>query len=352
MLCAKQPPSPPAALAHLPALNPFSLLQWPGVTAAIRPPNAGLRLFGGAAFERALQVGARLRTSQGAAPACADFRSGSKVQVAPSTTALQAACLPSLPVFVCVAGVPGGGTLPGVPYSGARPRGQPAAGLQEPVRTWGASEGQGKRAAERKGQWRGHWAFGAAVCHLLTCRPSCNGFSSLRDSPPSCPQPNPSSNGGGTSKAAEELARSAAREALGPLLDTACARLGAVVKRAYEIAVDQAQLQKGTGAGCQARGCAGRQGKKKSCCALPSSCDTPACTPPLPLPTGPHSILHSGYDALRPYVAFHAELQSAFKVWQGAAQRFTTNDSLASGRLPGNFRTGLGSTVIHHAHHC
>jgi hypothetical protein len=28
---------------------------WPGVVAAVRPPNAGLRLFGGAAFERVLQ---------------------------------------------------------------------------------------------------------------------------------------------------------------------------------------------------------------------------------------------------------------------------------------------------------
>ena len=30
--------------------------QWPGVTTAVKPANAGLRLFGGAAFERALQV--------------------------------------------------------------------------------------------------------------------------------------------------------------------------------------------------------------------------------------------------------------------------------------------------------
>lgn len=28
--------------------------QWPGVSDAVRPPNAGLRLFGGAAFERCL----------------------------------------------------------------------------------------------------------------------------------------------------------------------------------------------------------------------------------------------------------------------------------------------------------
>lgn len=49
------------------------------------------------------------------------------------------------------------------------------------------------------------------------------------------------------SKAAEELARGAAREALGPLLDAVCARLGAVVKRAYDIAADQAQHQRGAG---------------------------------------------------------------------------------------------------------
>ena len=31
------------------------MMQWPGVVAAVRPANAGLRLFGGAAFERVLQ---------------------------------------------------------------------------------------------------------------------------------------------------------------------------------------------------------------------------------------------------------------------------------------------------------
>ncbi|PSC67591.1 dynamin-related GTPase [Micractinium conductrix] len=138
--------------------------HWPGVTAAIRPPNAGLRLFGGAAFERALQ----------------EFQEAARCLEFPTV--------------------------------------------------------------ERD-----------RVANLLLAYKSRNG--------------------GGTSKAAEELARSAAREALGPLLDTACARLGAVVKRAYEIAVDQAQLQKGT-----------------------------------------------GYDALRPYVAFHAELQSAFKAFVGALE--------------------------------
>lgn len=54
-------------------------------------------------------------------------------------------------------------------------------------------------------------------------------------------------NGGGVSKVAEELARSAAREALGPLLDTAVMRLGAVVRKAYDIAADQAQTQRGVG---------------------------------------------------------------------------------------------------------
>ena len=49
------------------------------------------------------------------------------------------------------------------------------------------------------------------------------------------------------SKAAEELARGAAREALEPLLDAACARLGAVVKRAFDIAAEQAPLQRGAG---------------------------------------------------------------------------------------------------------
>jgi hypothetical protein len=60
----------------------------------------------------------------------------------------------------------------------------------------------------------------------------------------------PSRNGGGVGKAAEELARGAAREALEPLLAAACARLGAVVKRAYDIAAEQAQQQRGPGSGC------------------------------------------------------------------------------------------------------
>ena len=55
-------------------------------------------------------------------------------------------------------------------------------------------------------------------------------------------------NGGGVHRAAEELACGAARDALHPLLDAACERLGAVVKRSYEIAAEQAQLQRDTGA--------------------------------------------------------------------------------------------------------
>jgi hypothetical protein len=31
-----------------------AMVQWPGCMDAIKPPNAGLRLFGGAAFERCL----------------------------------------------------------------------------------------------------------------------------------------------------------------------------------------------------------------------------------------------------------------------------------------------------------
>ena len=40
--------------------------------------------------------------------------------------------------------------------------------------------------------------------------------------------------------AAQEIARSSAREVLSPLLDTACARLSAVLRRAFDIAVDSA----------------------------------------------------------------------------------------------------------------
>lgn len=80
-------------------------------------------------------------------------------------------------------------------------------------------------------------------------------------------------NGGGVGMAAEELARGAAREVLEPLLNSACTRLGAVVKRAYDIATEQAQLQRG-----------------------------------------------SGYERLRPYVAFHAALRSAFQAFVHALE--------------------------------
>lgn len=48
------------------------LLQWPGCLDAVKPPNAGLKLFGGAAFERCLnefQVAANLL----AFPTCETF---------------------------------------------------------------------------------------------------------------------------------------------------------------------------------------------------------------------------------------------------------------------------------------
>eukprot|EP00878_Enallax_costatus_P038206 GHUV01043376.1.p1 GENE.GHUV01043376.1~~GHUV01043376.1.p1 ORF type:complete len:133 (+),score=34.17 GHUV01043376.1:466-864(+) len=34
--------------------RPCAVVQWPGCLDAVKPPNAGLRLFGGAAFERCL----------------------------------------------------------------------------------------------------------------------------------------------------------------------------------------------------------------------------------------------------------------------------------------------------------
>ncbi len=37
-----------------PPLCAMPCMQWPGVASTVRPPNAGLRLFGGAAFERCL----------------------------------------------------------------------------------------------------------------------------------------------------------------------------------------------------------------------------------------------------------------------------------------------------------
>ncbi len=45
---------------------------------------------------------------------------------------------------------------------------------------------------------------------------------------------------GGSAKAAEDIARQAAKEALGPLLDAACIRLSAILRRLYDIAADRA----------------------------------------------------------------------------------------------------------------
>ncbi len=41
------------------------------------------------------------------------------------------------------------------------------------------------------------------------------------------------------SRAAEDIARQMAREVLGPLLDTACARLAFVLRRSFDIAADR-----------------------------------------------------------------------------------------------------------------
>lgn len=116
-------------------------------------------------------------------------------------------------------------------------------------------------------------------------------------------------NGGGVAKAAEELARGAAREALGPLLDAACARLGAVVKRAFDIAAEQSQLQRGSGKLGSAI--------SRTECRIPPGCwvlVTPllACSI---LSLLLSSLLPAEYERLRPYVAFHAALRSAFQAF-------------------------------------
>ena len=53
--------------------------------------------------------------------------------------------------------------------------------------------------------------------------------------------------GGGMdiSRTARGIARTAARELLGPLLETACARLCAVLRRAFDIAYERQQLLQG-----------------------------------------------------------------------------------------------------------
>ena len=48
-----------------------------------------------------------------------------------------------------------------------------------------------------------------------------------------------------TGRAAQGIARSAARELLGPLLDTACARLGFVLRQAFDIASQRQHLLQG-----------------------------------------------------------------------------------------------------------
>ncbi len=46
--------------------------------------------------------------------------------------------------------------------------------------------------------------------------------------------------------AARGIARSVARELLSPMLDAACARLGFVLRRAYDVACERQQLLEGT----------------------------------------------------------------------------------------------------------
>ena len=53
------------------------------------------------------------------------------------------------------------------------------------------------------------------------------------------------SGGSSCKKVAQDLSRDAAREQLKPLLETACARLAAVLGRSFDIAVEQEQLTKG-----------------------------------------------------------------------------------------------------------
>ena len=49
----------------------------------------------------------------------------------------------------------------------------------------------------------------------------------------------------GAHRAAQDIARQSARDLLGPLLDTACARLGSVLRRAFDIAADVQTLAAG-----------------------------------------------------------------------------------------------------------
>ena len=127
------------------------------------------------------------------------------------------------------------------------------------------------------------------ICQAMPARVRCHGTMLPTSEAPRGAATPTRRNGGGVGKAAEELARGAAREALGPLLDAACTRLGAVVKRAFDIAAEQAQLQRGAGGGaglggrgrCGAAGAAERawwagvllQGAPRMCdpAALPST---------------------------------------------------------------------------------
>ena len=51
---------------------------------------------------------------------------------------------------------------------------------------------------------------------------------------------------GGSAHTAQDLARSIAKELLGPLLETACSRLASLLRHAFDIAADSQQLLQGT----------------------------------------------------------------------------------------------------------
>lgn len=50
---------------------------------------------------------------------------------------------------------------------------------------------------------------------------------------------------GGPAHTAQDLARTIARELLGPLLETACSRLASLLRHAFDIAADSQQLLQG-----------------------------------------------------------------------------------------------------------
>lgn len=80
--------------------------------------------------------------------------------------------------------------------------------------------------------------------------------------------------GRGTASAAEGIARAAAKELLAPLLEIACARLAAVLRKVFDMAAEQAQLVASA----------------------------------------------SRADNLRPYVAFHAALRSSYHSFIGGLE--------------------------------